>query len=323
LNDSADSSSGEVSVLLDDPFILRAVVDSLPVGVCLADSNLRVIYWNLGAEQITGFLRHEVLGRPVKQSGVLHVKPDGTLAADDPHLLEETVHDGKRRQAQFYLRHRAGHHVPVSAWSVPIRDARNLIIGAVECFEVHDTVAAQARHNATLAAHGCLDFVTGLPNRGMAMARLRESLALYSEYHLPFGLIAVQLDDLRAFEEAHSSAAVHAILHVCAQTIAHALPATAFLSRWTEDQFLAVIPECDRVELEKLWHEIHRAVNGTGIQWWGDSLTIQASVGWGLSEPKDTLDTLLERLKLSLAQEATSEANGTKAKPVAPGNREG
>jgi len=282
-------------VLLDDPYVFRAVVDTLQMGICLTDCQRRFVYWNRGAEQISGFMRHEVLGRKGTESGICHYNAAGTQLGDDESPLAESIRDGKRLESQLYLRHKAGHQVPVKIWTVPIRDEANLIIGAAESFQFNDTLSAQSRHHSTLAAHGCLDFVTGLPSHNLTQSRLRESLALFSEYHLPFGVLCVQLEDLSQFESAHSSEAMHAILHVSAQTIAHVLDATTFLGRWAEHQFLAVIPECDRVELEKLRREVHRAVNCGGIQWWGDPLSVRASVGWAMAELNDTMDSLLTR----------------------------
>src|SRR5487761_491192 len=48
---------------LNDPEIYQTVLDGLQTGVYLVDRNRRIRFWNEGAEQITGYLRQDVVGR--------------------------------------------------------------------------------------------------------------------------------------------------------------------------------------------------------------------------------------------------------------------
>lgn len=56
---------------LQDPEIFQTVLDSLHIGVCLVGRDGRILYWNEGAEKITGYRRHEVLGRLCRENGVV------------------------------------------------------------------------------------------------------------------------------------------------------------------------------------------------------------------------------------------------------------
>ena len=90
---------------------------------------------------------------------------------------------------------------------------------------------------------------------------------------------------------------------------------TAFLGRWAEHQFLAILPECDRVELEKLRHEIYRVVNSSGIRWWGDPLSTRASVGWAMVESDDTVESVVQRALQTLGLRAAGQENHPGAFP--------
>ena len=48
---------------LADPRVFEAVVDSLETGVYLVDHDRKIVYWNRGAERISGYKRHDVTGR--------------------------------------------------------------------------------------------------------------------------------------------------------------------------------------------------------------------------------------------------------------------
>lgn len=65
-------------MLLDDPEIFRCVVDSLQTGIYITDCEHRIVFWNSGAEQITGFLRHEMVGRYCREQVLVHCNEAGT-----------------------------------------------------------------------------------------------------------------------------------------------------------------------------------------------------------------------------------------------------
>src|SRR5579862_2286480 len=48
---------------LDKPEIYRRVLESLQTGIYLVDQTQKILFWNDGAERITGHLRQDVLGR--------------------------------------------------------------------------------------------------------------------------------------------------------------------------------------------------------------------------------------------------------------------
>jgi two-component system, cell cycle response regulator len=47
----------------DSPEIFHVVLESLQTGVYFVDRNRRTLFWNEGAEKITGYLRHDGVGR--------------------------------------------------------------------------------------------------------------------------------------------------------------------------------------------------------------------------------------------------------------------
>src|ERR1700692_1120889 len=71
---------------LNDPDIYQAVLDGLETGVYIVDRNRRIRFWNEGAEQITGYLRQDVVGRFLRDhllTTANHVK-DLDSDPDDP-----------------------------------------------------------------------------------------------------------------------------------------------------------------------------------------------------------------------------------------------
>lgn len=279
---------------LHDPEIFQHVLNSLHTGVYLVDRELKIVFWNQGAERITGYMRHEVVGRLCREDLLSYCDDAGSILHGATCPLVGALQEGRPREAHVYLRHKAGHRLPIRVWTSPIRARDGSIVGAAESFDEASSVLAPDRHQSHLAAYGCLDTATGLPNHGFTQSHLRESLACHVEHHLPFGVLCIEVRQLRHLRESRGREAVEAILHVVAQTVKHALP-DAFLGRWQEEQFLAIVSDCSRVDLERAACDIEHIVGCSAIQWWGDSLSVEVSVGHSLVEMGDSIEALLGR----------------------------
>src|SRR5580658_5563943 len=114
----------------DDPEIYQSVLDGLQTGVYLVDRTRRIRYWNEGAEQITGYLRQDVVGRFLRD----HLLASGNDAKDfdsDPDdPLSLAFRDGKPSVLEVSILHKDGYRVPIVLRTNPIRSARGAVIGA-------------------------------------------------------------------------------------------------------------------------------------------------------------------------------------------------
>ena len=186
--------------------------------------------------------------------------------------------------------------MPIRVRVAPIRGRDGLVLGAVESFDELHALPPSDRHQAHLAAYGCLDLSTGLPNHGFTQSHLRESLACYVEHRLPFGILSIAVGQLKELRQSRGREAVDAILHVAAQTIRHAVP-DAFLGRWQDDRFLAIVSDCSRVDLERAARDVRQIVGRSAIRWWGDSLSVEVTLAATMVETGDTIDSLLARVE--------------------------
>jgi len=287
---------------LQDPEIFRIVLDTLETGVWLADRNGKILFWNQGAERITGYKRHNVVGRSIRQSILSNCDSDGCVACGASCPLTRTLHDGKPNEARLQLRHKGGHPVHVLMRVTPIRDAHGSIIALAPSFDEQRFASERERSHPTLVAHGCVDEVTGMPNREFTEFNLNESLATFVRYQLPFGVMCIRVDQLEHFRLVYGHPAGGAILRVVAQTLRNSLRPSDFLGRWSEDEFLAILPNCDTSGVELTGDRMRKVVNTAGLQWWGDKLTVTTSVGHASAHTGDTFNSLMQRAGLSLQQ---------------------
>jgi len=293
---------------LQDPEIFRTVLDSLQTGVSMVDRNGKILFWNQGAERLTGHKRHEVVGRSRRESILPHCNDQGCVACGATCPFTRTMHEGKPQEAKMQLRHKEGHPVHVLMRIAPLRDPHGSVIGITESFDEQKFESERERNRHTLAEHGCMDETTGVPNHDFTQFHLSKNFAGFARYHLPFGVIAIQVDRLEHFRAAYGRQAGDAVLRVVAQTMGNAFRPSDFLGRWTEDQFLAILINCGDRGVEHTWERIRKMVTCAGLRWWSDELSVTTSVGYAAAQPGDTIDSLLSRAQGSLQQSSVKQA---------------
>jgi diguanylate cyclase (GGDEF)-like protein/PAS domain S-box-containing protein len=270
--------------------------------VYLVDRERRIVFWNDGAQRISGYLRHDVVGRCCPDRLLDHCDSEGNPLCAAACPLTESMRDGRTRDAQVYLRHRAGHRIAVQVHTVPLKDNHGAIIGAAESFDDQVAFSGRERRDSHLAAHGCLDSVTGLPNRGYSHMHLRESLEACAQFGIAFTVLLIRPDQLNHFAEIHGREATDALLRVVSHSIRNTLRGSDFLGRWADDRFLAVLTECEGEAVQKVGERIRRVVSCSSIQWWGDRLSITVSLGSATAPPCDSIESLCAGAERSLLQ---------------------
>ncbi len=226
------------------------------------------------------------------------------------------MRDGQPREAAVYLRHRDGHRVPVHVWALPLRDKFGKIVGAAEVFEERAFVPETDRRKDDLAKYGCQDECTKLPNQALMVSYLREQIGLFTAHAIPFGVLLIEPEQLPLFQAAHGQEWVRAILRVVGHTLKNTLRPTDYLGRWKGNQFLAILPGCGGQFLESVTRRLKGTVGGSGIQWWGDRLSVTIRVAGVAIASEDTVDSVLERVEAALKQITPPNEGGTKSKEM-------
>jgi diguanylate cyclase (GGDEF)-like protein/PAS domain S-box-containing protein len=283
-----------------DPDTYGTILAAMQTGVCVVDLENRILFWNDGAERITGYLRHEVLGRPCAENILLHCTHTNCELCGERCPLVAAVHDSKPVEVSAFFHHKSGHRAPVHVWAVPVRDARGSIIAVAQSFD-RRYVAPVIERRKSLAAYDCVDEVTGIANRAMMQAHLRESLGTLKEMHVPFGVLCVRLDELQQLRPKYGQEASNAVLRMVALTLENTLRPTDFVGRWDDDSFLAILTGCNEAGLPCVSDRLYKMIASGSIEWWGGELFAGAiSLGQACPESSDTVETITQRIQQPL-----------------------
>lgn len=284
----------------EDPEMYRTILEGLPIGLYFVDRDRRILFWNDAAQEITGYLRQDVVGRHCRDNILMHCDAKNNTLCGTACPLLETMNDGAPREAELFLRHQAGHRVAVWVRAAPLRDRKGSIIGAIESFKEPGTRAHSDRRQEALSDRALLEERRGHGDRGVAGSRLTESLLLFREHQVPFSVLLFELDDLDEFQSTYGLAAAETILQVVARSLGSNLRATDFLGSWNVRQFLAILPGCT-TGADSTGRRLGRLAGLSCIRWWGDPISVGIAWGSATAQPGDTKDLILQRAQSALA----------------------
>ncbi len=114
--------------------VLAHVLDDIYDGVYIVDSRRQILFWNKGAERITGYRAEEVIGKWCGDNILCHIDEDGALLCRDECPLTETLRTGARFEQKVYPLHKSGRRFPTKTHIAPILDEAGNIIAAIEVF---------------------------------------------------------------------------------------------------------------------------------------------------------------------------------------------
>lgn len=113
---------------------LGVVLDSLYDGVYIVDPRRRILFWNHGAEKITGFNASEVMGRRCADNILNHIDADGNLLCKSGCPLLKAIRTGQEIEAKVYPLYKDGQRFPTLTHVAPIRNETGEIIAGIEIF---------------------------------------------------------------------------------------------------------------------------------------------------------------------------------------------
>lgn len=293
---------------LDDPEIYQAVLDKLQTGVYIVDRNRRIRFWNEGAEQITGYLRQDVVGRFLRDHLLTSdAVKDVDSEPDDPINL--VFRDGKPSTIDVSILHKDGYRVPIVLRTNPIRNSHGAVVGAAESFEKNRSASDWTRRQAGFADFGCLDAMTGVAAQSFMETQLRENLTIFAEHNIPFGILLVQIDHMDQFRASRGPGVVSTILRVIAQSVENCLRPSDLVGCWGVNQFIAILLECRESEVARVGERVRKIIGQAEIEWWGDRFSVTSPVGGAGCRAGDNAELLIARAAASLQESIEKGGN--------------
>ena len=291
-----------------DPEIYRDILDGLQIGVSVLDLQKKIVFWSDGAEQITGYSRIEVLGHSCTDNILLHCNQSSCEMCSNQCPIASALRAAKPLEAVSFIHHKSGHRTPVHTWAIPLRDKHGSIIGVIQTFEAEVAINGPDPNDQSRKERGWLDGATGLPNQTMMLSHLRETLGSFTELHIPFGVVWVQVQELNQLRARYGQEAANSTLQVLARTLRNTVWPTDFVGRWSENQFVAILCGCGEDALHAVTGRMRRMMSSATIVWWGEQLSVRVSIGCANAVAGDSVDSLMLRAQQQLSGSQAAES---------------
>ena len=287
------------------------VVENLFDGVYYVDRRRAITYWNPAAARISGYDAGSVVGRRCFDDILGHVDEAGKRLCMDGCPLVRSMAQRRGVETEMFLHHRDGHRVPVHVRCQPIRDRQGTVIGAVEIFNENSAYRDMLSRVGSLERLASTDTLTGLANRPAGELALRARMHEMDDAGWPLGLIFMDIDFFKRFNDQHGHAVGDDVLRVVGRSLTGALRESDVAARWGGEEFLVLTAATDRTQLESLATRIRTLVAASTVMTGdGAELSVTVSLGATLAVRGDTVDTLVERADAAMYEVKRGGRNG-------------
>jgi diguanylate cyclase (GGDEF)-like protein/PAS domain S-box-containing protein len=263
----------------------QVTLNAIGDAVVSADFSGRVIFANIVAEQMSGWMQSDASGRAIDDVFVL---TDASTGNRIPCPTMRAIIENRivAIEAQTILSRRDGSVIAIEGSASPIHDKHGGVVGAV--MVVHDVTAARDL-SAKLERLALHDSLTDLPNRSLFTDRLDRALARASRTGNSVVLLFIDLDQFKSINDTLGHALGDRLLQSVADRLRKCMRQADTVSRFGGDEFLVLLPDVPPTQdvaicVAKVFHSL-QPVHEIGDH----ELHVTASIGVS-TYPRDAAD---------------------------------
>ncbi len=284
-----------------------SILNNLHDGLYFVDKNRKITYWNKAAERISGYSSAEVIGKSCADSVLTHIDSEGNYLCREGCPLQATIADKELREATVYMHHKLGHRIPVLVRTSPLTNDQGEVIGGIEIFTDVSSHEGNELRVKELEKLALLDNLTNLANRRYVEQELESRLSEFERYSVPFGILFMDIDFFKKFNDTYGHDVGDDVLRYVANTFVKNSRPFDLYGRWGGEEFIAVIRNVQKRELEILGERDRSLIEQSYIIYEKQKLQVTISIGATVAIQQDTIETLLKRADNNLYR---SKADG-------------
>jgi diguanylate cyclase (GGDEF)-like protein/PAS domain S-box-containing protein len=290
--------------LEDLPFgerFFEKLLDNLYDGVYFVDRTRRILFWNEGAQRLSGYSREEVVGSYCFENTLIHTDENGCHLCEAGCPLVKTIETGLPVSKRVFLRHKDQRRIAVDAHVMPLRDDRGEIVGGIEIFRDASSMVALEKAYEQLRELAVKDPLTGISNRRALDQLLDDQMALLKRTGIPFSLIMADIDHFKQVNDTYGHSVGDLALVRFAHQMQEQCRKTDVLGRFGGDEFLVVLRQQGLEAAVRAAERLCAAAEASAPKELAER-GLTASFGVTEATLPDTVQSLLERVDAALYQ---------------------
>lgn len=218
--------------------ILHQATEQSPVSIVITDADGNIEYVNPKFEEVTGYSKEEVLGNNPR------ILKTGNSSSEEYKLLWETISSGREWHGEFYNRKKNGELFWEAASISPIKNQEGMITHFVG---IKEDITERKAQEATLAYQANYDALTGLPNRFLAMDRLRQCINQAERNKTRVAVMFIDLDHFKDVNDTLGHEYGDLLLQQASHRLLDSLRKSDTVARLGGDEFLVIIYDLEEV----------------------------------------------------------------------------
>jgi PAS domain S-box-containing protein/diguanylate cyclase (GGDEF)-like protein len=286
----------------------RILLNQLSDGVFFVDRDRTILYWNLGAERISGCLAKEMIGKKCSEDLLNHIDAQGVKLCEGNCPMLQTLSDGREREAELYLQHRDGHRVPVLVQVLAIRDSKDRIAGAVQIFRDNSQKVMFQERIQKLEKSTLFDPDTGLGNRQYIENHLKGKLEKLKRYPDPFGVLCLGIDGFEQLNAPGHRSKLDAV-KMLGRILTHNTRPFDTLGYLGDGKFLALIDNVEETQLFSIAKKFCFLAEHSSVLTQGSEVPVTISIAGRAADPETTMEILLQSLEKKLLEIQNNRGN--------------
>lgn len=274
----------------------RNILENLYEGVYCVDLDRKIIFWNKGAERITGYSAAEVLGSSCSDNILVHVDGEGRNICVSGCPLMATIKLGKpHAEDNIFLHHKNGHRVPVFVSVSSIRDSHGRMIGAIEIFRENFASAYDVQYIEDLKKAALLDPLMEIPNRRCIESKLRAAIEEKRRFNISLGVLFIDIDHFKKVNDTYGHDAGDRVLKMVSKTLSSIMRVYNLIGRWGGEEFIGIITHVDGEGLRILAEKLRVLVENSFLDYNGNKIAVTVTIGGTISRGNESMKAILQR----------------------------
>ena len=288
----------------------QEVLSYLYEGVYVVDKRRKIIFWNLGSEQITGYKADEVINRYCHDNILQHVTADGTQLCFGGCPLHHTLQTGEVQEAKVFLHHKNGHRVPVTVKSIPVYDEEKNIVAAIEVFTDSRYKKATYEENRKLKELLTTDDLTGIANRRYLDFHLSNISTESKDFKTKYGILFFDIDHFKGINDTYGHNIGDEILILVSQTLNSNIRGEDKVGRWGGEEFIAILKVENDIELRLIAEKLRILVSESFYKIDDNKrLGVTISIGGTMLNESDSIESLISRADANMYKAKSAGRN--------------
>ncbi len=209
--------------------LLKEAVESLPIGVTVADVTGRILYVNPAEAQIHGYTREELDRRESRNLAPQRLKKE---------IRPEDLKKFLPWRRESINQHKDGREFPVQLSSTPVRNGRGEYIGMVTACE---DISERKKTEEKIRHLAYFDTLTGLPNRWTLRDRMAQALARAEREQQALAVLFLDLDRFKFINDTMGHDFGDKLLEAVARRLEDCMRRADTVARLGGDEFVVVL----------------------------------------------------------------------------------